>query len=418
MKKNVDESKSMKALVLAGGFPQIDLINKLKKRGYYTILADYYEKPVAKEYADKFYRISTLDVPAIKQLAVDEAVDFLITVCTDQSLLTVAQVSEDLGLPCYIDYKTALDVTNKSYMKKVFIDNNIPTAQYKIFDNLSDVMKENWVYPVIVKPVDCNSSKGVKKVTSIKELEQYFSEALNYSRTKTALVEEFITGEELSVDIYVNDGVVHVLDVTNSEKIKDRDKFIIFRTWHPANITSSIENKIKDVAQKIASAFKIKNAPMLIQMLTDGKDVYVLEFSARTGGGAKFLSIERQTGTDIISAVIDLTEGKKPIIKNNKPKNKYMLDEYIYCKPGVYDHIEGFDELVKSGVMLDYYVYRCKDSVFDTVANSGDRLAGFSIVAETLEELNIKHCLVNNRIRAVSKNEEDIIRHDLLPGFF
>ena len=186
----------MKALVLAGGFPQIDLINKLKKRGYYTILADYYENPVAKEYADKFYRISTLDVPAIKKLAVDEDVAFLITVCTDQALLTVAQVSEELELPCYIDYKTALDVTNKSYMKKVFIDNDIPTAKYMIFDNLSDAMNMDWVYPIIVKPVDCNSSKGVKKATSINELEQYFNEALNYSRTKTALVEEFIMGEE------------------------------------------------------------------------------------------------------------------------------------------------------------------------------------------------------------------------------
>ncbi len=405
----------MKALVLAGGFPQIDLINKLKKRGYYTILADYYKNPVAKEYADKFYCISTLDVPAIKKLAVDEKVDFLITVCTDQSLLTVAQVSEELKLPCYIDYKTALDVTNKSYMKKVFIDNDIPTAKYMIFDNLSDAMNISWVYPVIVKPVDCNSSKGVKKANSINELEQYFNEALNFSRTKTALVEEFIMGEELSVDVYVNDGIAHVLDITKSEKLKDRDKFVIFRTWHPANITHFIENKVNDVAQKIASAFKITDAPMLIQMLTDGKKVYVLEFSARTGGGAKFLSIERQTGTDIISAVIDLTEGKKPIIKNNKPKNKYMLDEYIYCTPGIYDHIEGFDELVNSGVMLDYYVFRWKDSVFDKVDNSGDRLAGFSIVADTLEELNKKHCLVNQRIRAFSKNGEDIIRHDLLP---
>ena len=92
-----------------------------------------------------------------------------------------------------------------------------------------------------------------------------------------------------------------------------------------------------------------------------------------------------------------------------------MLDEYIYCKPGIYDHIEGFDELVNSGVMLDYYVFRWKDSVFDKVDNSGDRLAGFSIVADTLEELNTKHCLVNQRIRAFSKNGEDIIRHDLLP---
>ncbi len=46
----------MKALVLAGGFPQIALLKELNSRGISTVLADYYENPVAKPYADTFYR--------------------------------------------------------------------------------------------------------------------------------------------------------------------------------------------------------------------------------------------------------------------------------------------------------------------------------------------------------------------------
>ena len=88
----------MKALVLAGGFPQIALIRELKRRNITTLLADYYPNPVAKPYADAFFQISTLDVPAITDLARREQVDFLITACTDQALLTVAQVSEELVL--------------------------------------------------------------------------------------------------------------------------------------------------------------------------------------------------------------------------------------------------------------------------------------------------------------------------------
>lgn len=408
----------MKALVLAGGIPQIDLINKLKKRGYFTILSDYYEYPIARDYADKFYQISTLDVSAIKQLAIEENVDFLITVCTDQALLTVAQVSEELGLPCYIDYETARNVTNKAYMKKIFADNDIPSAKYMIFDNISDPMQIDWKYPVIVKPVDCNSSKGVTKVTNNEELARKFSTALKCSRTCSALIEEYIVGDELSVDAYIENGVAHILDITYSEKIKDEEKFVIFRTWHPAEITPSIEEKVEHIVQIIADAFKIKNSPMLVQMLSDGKNVYVLEFSARTGGGLKYLSIERQTGIDIVSTVIDLTEGKIPIIRKKFPQKKYMLDEYIYCKPGTYDYIEGFDELVESGDMLDYCVFKCKGAVFDTIDNSGDRVAGFSIVADTLDELNSKHCTINEKIKAVSTTGEDMIRHDLLPELY
>ena len=68
-----------KALVLAGGFPQIALIEELKSRDYVTVLADWNEEPVAKKYADIYYRASTLDVDAITEIARKEAVDFLIS---------------------------------------------------------------------------------------------------------------------------------------------------------------------------------------------------------------------------------------------------------------------------------------------------------------------------------------------------
>lgn len=49
----------MKILVLAGGFDQIALIQELKKRGHSVILADYYENPPAKPYADEHFQVST-----------------------------------------------------------------------------------------------------------------------------------------------------------------------------------------------------------------------------------------------------------------------------------------------------------------------------------------------------------------------
>ena len=107
----------MRILVLAGGFDQIALINELKQRGHYVVLADYYENPPAKESADKHIIVSTLDIKAIETIALQENVDLVCTACTDQALLTVSYVSERIGLPCYLDYKTGLNVTNKSYMK-------------------------------------------------------------------------------------------------------------------------------------------------------------------------------------------------------------------------------------------------------------------------------------------------------------
>ena len=403
----------MKALVLAGGFPQIDLITKLRQRGIYTILADYYQHPVAKDYADCFYRISTLDVDAIRQLAKEEHVDFLITVCTDQALLTVAQVSEELGLPCYLDYKTARNVTNKAYMKQVFYDNDIPTARHMILDSCSVAGFEGWQFPIIVKPVDCNSSKGVRKVFCPAELKQSISHAISLSRTKTAIIEEFMAGEELSIDVYIENGIAHILDITTSEKIDSQDMFVIYRTWHSKKSNEAIKPDAQRIAQQIADAFGIKDSPMLIQMIQTSDGLKVIEFSARTGGGVKHLSIQRQTGFDIVSSVIDLTIGKKPKLVLNTPIWNYMIDEYIYCKPGVFSHLEGFNTLMQNNVLLDYYQFRCKGSIFDGIANSGDRVAGFSFAAQSLHELNEKHMCINHSISVCSEDGSDMMRHDI-----
>ena len=144
----------MKILVLAGGYDQIALINELKKRGHFVILVDYFENPPAKYYADKHIVASTLDTVLVEEIAQKEKVDLICTACTDQALLTVAKVSEKLNLPCYISYQTALNVTNKSYMKKVLEENNIPTAKFIILDKYNNNFLSKFSYPLVVKPED------------------------------------------------------------------------------------------------------------------------------------------------------------------------------------------------------------------------------------------------------------------------
>lgn len=404
----------MKALVLAGGFPQIELLNQLRSRGIETVLADYYEAPVAKPYADVFYRVSTLDIPAITEVAKKENVDFLITCCTDQALLTVAKVSEDLGLPCYIDHQTGLNVTNKQYMKKVFNAHSIPTAKHVIMASYNEAQLAGLEFPLIVKPVDCNSSKGVKRVENTAELKEAVETAIRYSRTDTAIVEEFIDGEELSADIYVEEGVAHLLSVSTLDKIADNDKFVIFRGRYSAEKVAKVHDLVRDIAQKIADAFGLKNSPMLIQMITDGKRAAVLEFSARTGGGVKFMLIKKASGFDVISAVIDLTLGNKPHVDKVTPENKFIANEFIYCKPGVFDHLENFEELKQQGVISEYCLFKWKGAEFDTIENSGDRVGGFTVQADTMEELQAKHERAVAELKVIAADGSDMMRHDLL----
>lgn len=407
----------MKALVLAGGLPQITLIKELQSRGVSAVLADGSDNAIARPYADAFYKVNIFDIDAVRDIAEKEQVDFLITCCADQVLLVVAQVSELLGLPWYIDYETAKNVSDKELMKKVFVENNIPTSRYIVMNQLDMEQIKDLKYPLIVKPVDAYSSKGVRKVMNEAELREAFDTAVEISRNKNAIVEEFCVGEEISVDIFVSDGKAHVLCVSNSEKVKDEDKFVIFRGRFPVAASAELHKKIEIVAQQIADAFGLKNCPMLVQMISDGENVSVLEFCARTGGAMKYLLIKHSCGFDVIKAVVDLTMGVKPDVIVREPENKYIVNDFIYCKEGVFDHLEGFQELVDKGILKDYHALRPSGFVCSGQVNSSsDRVAGMTIQADTIEEFNRIHDYIVNNVKVIDKNGNDIMRHDLLPG--
>lgn len=403
----------MKALVLCGGKPQIALIHELKRRNITAILADANDKAAAVQYADVFYNVSTLDVVGIEKITLAEKVDCILSVCADQMLLVAAQLSEKLNLPCYIDYETAKNVSSKEYMKRIFVENNIPTAKYIVGSSISLSVIEGLNFPLIVKPVDCYSSRGVKKVLNYDELLSAFENAKNLSRTGTVIVEEFVEGLELSVDIYVENGKVNILCIRSLDKIPNSEKFIICRGNYPAKISLATKGRVQDVAQKIVEAFGLVDTPMLIQMKINDEQIHILEFCARTGGGIKYRLLPKVCGFDVVKAVLDLTLGEKPHV-NIKPLNTFIVDEFLYCNPGILDHTEGFEELLKDGIIDHYEVYKSAGYQFDEISSSGDRVAYFSVVADTEAELRRKHQIAASVVKAVDNKGKDLIRHDII----
>ena len=402
----------MKILVLAGGADQIALINEFKARGHETILVDYFENPPARLYADKHIVASTLDVERVKEIAIDQKVDLITTACTDQALLTVANVSEQLGLPCYLSYQTGLNVTNKSYMKNVLFANNIPTAKFVILDNVDLDAVKDFTLPLVVKPVDCNSSKGVKRIDDIADITKYLEEAIKLSRTKKAIVEEFKTGKEISVDYYVEGCEAKLLCATTSLKIKNSKSFTILCSDYPA-INEEQEELLKVIGNQVAKAFGLKDCPLFIQMIANGTDVNVIEFSARMGGGSKYNLIRVLSGVNIMSKYVDLVLGGKPSVSPSKLVN-FCKMVYLYCNPGVFDHIEGLEELKQQGIIDSYFEYKTKGMEISHAETSGDRPAGYLITAETADALQEKLNYVDSHIKVVSDKGEDIMLHNLL----
>lgn len=405
----------MKALVIAGGLPQIELIKQLKDRGIEALLADGSPAAVARPYADKFYHVDVFDMEAIKEITLKEKVDFLITVCADQVLLVVAKVSEMLGLPCYIDYETCQNVSDKIRMKRIFKQAGVPTTDYVETDHFDMDVIGKLKFPLVVKPVDAYSSKGVRKADNLEELKQYYEEAHQIGRSGRVIVEEYFSGEEISVDAFVVNGKAQLLNVTNSEKVKDKDRFVIFRGRYPVKASEALMKQIEDICQKIADGFGLVNAPLLVQLLHDGDKVSVLEFCARTGGNMKYLLIKYASGVDVIGATLDITLGKKPDLSLKFVRHNVVVNDFVYCKPGVFDHFEGFEELEKEGVINEFHPVRLKGTQMRGVTSSSDRIAGMNIVADSIAEYNEKLKKINSRVKVFDADGNDIMRHDLLP---
>lgn len=402
----------MKILVLAGGADQIALINELRNRSHFVILLDYLENPPAKFYADKHIVASTLDLEQVEVIAKQEKVDLICTACTDQALLTVAYVSERLGLPCYIDYHTGLNVTNKSCMKKILTENNIPTAKYKILSTVDVGGITGFEYPLVIKPVDCNSSKGVKRAETIGEVRLFLEEAIKISRTHTAVVEEFKEGKEISADFYIEKGTAKLLSATHSLKIKNQKSFTILCSDYPA-INEYQEKAIIKIATDIAKAFSLDNTPLLIQLIVNDNEISVIEFSARMGGGSKYKLIEVLSGVNIMQLYVDRILGGYPEVKPSRQVN-YCKMVYVYCYQGVYDHMEGLEKLKEEGIVEEYFLYKTKGMEIHKSETSSDRLAGYLCSATTSDELKNKIEYVDSHIKVVSILGVDMMIHGLL----
>ena len=96
---------------------------------------------------------------------------------------------------------------------------------------------------------------------------------------------------------------------------------------------------------------------MPIQLLFDGQKISVVEFSARTGGGVKYLLIKHICGFNAIKAVVDLTLGLQPHVEMRKPGAKYLINNCIYCNPGKFSHLEGLEEPKNEGILEDNYLF-------------------------------------------------------------
>lgn len=404
-----------RAIVLGGTDPHIELIKQLQQRGYYTILVDYLDNPVAKPYADLHVQVSTMVPEEVLKVAKQYDVDLVMTACVDQANITACYVAEKLGLTKPYSYKTAVNITNKVHMKEAMLAHGVPTTKFIAVNDETILSDIDLKYPLIVKPVDSYGTSGVKRVNNLKELEICLKQVQNTSRSGRALIEEYFFGTEVSAYTIVKNHVANVIMISERLSVSEGEEQVLkcYATVTPPNISSAAIEKIKDAATKIAEAFELDNTPLHVQVLVNKDEIDIIEFAARVAGGISYKTVKCNTGMDMISAAIDSYSENSIQLTNHCPE-KYYAVNLVYAKNGVFDHVEGIDKLVDDGVIDEYHSYRvCGSKISSERANSC-RVAAFITSGTSRDELHEKAVTSFNRLKVIGSNGEDLTRRDLI----
>ena len=163
----------------------------------------------------------------------------------------------------------------------------------------------------------------------------------------------------------------------------------------------------------ICDCFSFPDGPLLVQMIISGKDVFIIEFSARMGGGTKYKLIETLTGFNIMSSYVDLITGIAPNVKVSQKYNFAHLN-YCYAEIVIFSNLYKFKDLKQEGIINDYFQYKSEGTLIDKAKTSSDRVAGYLITADTIEELNEKEKRADKSLGILTNTGKDIMIHDLI----
>lgn len=379
-----------KLLIIGASVLQLPAIIKAKELGHTVAVADYNPQAIGIPYADIYFNASTIDEKAVTAAAEQFKPDGIMTLATDMPMRSLAVATSHLGLPG-ISYETAVKATDKYEMIKTFKSHNVESPWYFSVKTEAELqaIQDQITFPCILKPTDNSGSRGVVLVHNEEELKNGFQYSVREGRSGNVIIEEYMTGSEVSVEVMVVDGVVHILAVTD-KLTTGAPHFVEMGHSQQSRLPEKDLLRIKDLAARAVQAIGIQCGPAHVELMLTAQGPKMIELGARMGGDCITTHlVPLSTGIDMINATIDVALGNKP---NITPKfNKGSAIRYFNVSPGEIKKIEGVEEAKKiNGVKEITFTKNVGDQVTD-IHNSLDRV-GFVIAQADTPGMAVNIC--------------------------
>lgn len=357
----------MKKLVIIGANDfQNQLILKAKSLGYETHVFAWQDGSIGEKTADYFYPISIVEKEQILEECRCINPVGICSIASDLATITVNYVAENLELPCNNTKFTKMQ-TNKYAMRQALSSAGVPCPKFAVADITTDFKETlaNFSFPIIVKPTDRSGSRSIMKLESITGIEDAVKNACEISFEKKAIIEEYLNGDEYSMETVSYNGQHHFLAVTK-KFTTGAPNFIETGHKQPSDLSNETIESAKGMIFKALDALHIENSAGHAEFRVDENgNIKIIEIGARMGGdciGSDLVYLS--TGNDFVKMVIDVACGNPPEIINTKTMRNSEI-HFLFTKKDVDD----FNEWKQTH---EDTIYRVSDFDYSNAGNVTD----------------------------------------------
>ena len=302
---------------------------------------------------------------------------------------------------------------SKSFMKNLCKNNNIPTANFGVFndyDNASIFIKKNGA-PIVVKADGLAAGKGVSVCTSIKDALKNTKEILDgkFKSSNQVVLEEFLQGEELSYFVIVDKNSYHFFGSAQDHKrVGEGDKGLNtggMGAYSPAPLlTNQLDKKIKEkIIEPTLKAMKNLGHPyrgfLYAGLMIYKDEPYLIEYNIRMGDPeCQVLMMRLETDLlEIINCVIENKISKIDILWDKKSCITIVLCAKGYPSNYIKDsEIKNLSDFLsdKNNQIFHAGTYEKNGKIF----SKGGRVLNITSLSEHLGEARDKSLAKLNKI--------------------
>ncbi len=278
-------------LLCDANFCVLPILESIRKNGYTLSVAGSKLDDPAHKLSDRSIAIDYSDVDILYEHISKSNYDGVVPGCNDRSYMSLAEVGEKIGgLTGFDSFETASIIHYKDKFRKFAEKRDYPIP--KAIDDLNKYKVLN--FPVLVKPVDSFSGKGINKANTPKELETYWAEAQKFSTNSLVVAEEFVEGKLYSHSAFIKNKKI-IVDFFVNE----------YCTVYPYQVNSSnvatelneeIQKSLREWTEQFAEDLNLCDGLIHTQFISDNKTFSLIEIARRCPGDLYSQLIQKTTG--------------------------------------------------------------------------------------------------------------------------